>query len=79
MHLMSGVDQQVPELPIDSGFLPRLKERVSVARDIEKAQHEVKKENHDRNWLKEAADDLGVDIDPDMCVQRFGSLLSSEL
>jgi len=53
-------------LPIESGFLPKLRERLRLARDIEKAQHTVKKENHARNWLKEAAEAMDVDIDPDM-------------
>ncbi|ORX35309.1 P-loop containing nucleoside triphosphate hydrolase protein [Kockovaella imperatae] len=70
--LMRSLDREheVPEMPIESGFLPKLKERVTLARDIEKAQHEVKKETHDRNWLQEAADDLGVDIDPELLSEQ---------
>jgi ATP-dependent RNA helicase DDX24/MAK5 len=45
-----------------------LKERIKLAKDIEKAQHLVKKENHDRNWLKEAAEAMDVDIDPSLYV-----------
>lgn len=56
----------IPELPIESGFLPKLKERIRLAKEIEKAQHLVKKENHDRNWLQETADAMGIDIDPSM-------------
>lgn len=57
---------ELPELPIESGFLPKLKERLRVAQAIEKAQHEVKKETHDRNWLKEAAEAMDIDLDDDM-------------
>jgi ATP-dependent RNA helicase DDX24/MAK5 len=39
---------------------------VKVARDIEKAQHNVKKLNHERSWLQEAAEALDVDVDPSM-------------
>ena len=60
------VATEIPELTIDSGFLPKLKERIKLAKDIEKAQHLVKKENHDRNWLKEAAEAMDVDIDPSL-------------
>jgi ATP-dependent RNA helicase DDX24/MAK5 len=56
----------LPELSIEAGFMPKLKERIRVAREIEKAQHEVKKQTHDRNWLKEAAEAMDVDLDPDM-------------
>ena len=58
----------MPDLQIESGFLPKLRERIRLARDIEKAQHNVKKEKHDRNWLREAAEAMDVDIDPTMCV-----------
>ena len=54
------------DLPIDSGFLPKLRERLGLAKDIEKAQHNVKKENHDRKWLREAAEAMDVDLDPTM-------------
>jgi ATP-dependent RNA helicase DDX24/MAK5 len=55
-----------PEFEVEGGFLPKLKERLALARDIEKAQHYVKKENHDRSWLEEAAEAMDIDIDPDM-------------
>ena len=55
-------------MTIESGFLPKLRERIRTAKDIEKAQHSVKKENHDRNWLREAAEAMDVDIDPTMWV-----------
>ena len=66
--LLLIVEAELPDLPIESGFLPPLRKRIELARDIEKAQHQVKKENHDRNWLIEAAEAMDLDIDPDMCV-----------
>lgn len=59
---------ELPDLPIESGFLPKLRERITLARDIEKAQHQVKKENHDKNWLRETAEAMDLDIDPSMWV-----------
>lgn len=61
-----GRDVPPPDLEIEAGFLPKLKERIALAKEIEKAQHYVKKDNHDRNWLKEAAEAMDLDIDPDM-------------
>ncbi|CAD6585850.1 MAG: ATP-dependent RNA helicase [Tremellales sp. Tagirdzhanova-0007] len=58
--------QELSDLPIESGFLPKLRDRIRLAKDIEKAQHQVKKANHDRNWLREAAEAMDVDIDPAM-------------
>lgn len=46
-------------------MLDKLKARVQLARQIETAQHKVKKNNHDRNWMKETAEALGVDLDSD--------------
>lgn len=53
-----------PDMPIEAGFLRALRERVRVAGELEKAQHLSKKETHERNWLKEAAEAMDVDIDP---------------
>lgn len=55
-----------PDMPVEGGFLRALKERVRIARELEKAQHASKKEAYDRNWLKEAAEAMDVDIDPSM-------------
>ncbi|KAH8090622.1 P-loop containing nucleoside triphosphate hydrolase protein [Filobasidium floriforme] len=61
-----GRTPELPELAIEPGFLPKLKERIRIAREIEKAQHQIKKENHDKSWLKEVAEAMDVDIDADM-------------
>jgi ATP-dependent RNA helicase DDX24/MAK5 len=63
---LTEIANELPELPIESGFMPKLKERIALAKEIEKAQHVVKKENHDKNWLKEAAEAMDVDIDPSL-------------
>ncbi|TXT07465.1 hypothetical protein VHUM_03185 [Vanrija humicola] len=61
-----GRDAPPPELAIEGGFMPKLKERIALAREIEKAQHAVKKDNHDKNWLREAAEAMDIDIDPEL-------------
>lgn len=55
-----------PDLAVEGGFLPKLKERLALAREIEGAQHKVKKQAHDRNWVVEAAEAMDIDLDPDM-------------
>lgn len=67
-NLLLTLDAELPDLPIESGFLPKLRERIALARDIEKAHHTDKKDKHDRNWLKEAAEAMDLDIDPSMYV-----------
>jgi ATP-dependent RNA helicase DDX24/MAK5 len=46
-------------------MLNKLKARVQLAQRIELAQHKTKKYKHDRKWIKETAEPLGVDLDSD--------------
>lgn len=72
----SSAANELPELQIEPGFLPKLKERVRIAREIEKAQHAVKKSKHEKSWLQETAEAMDIDIDPDMMYVIF--LLESD-
>ena len=58
-------ESSIPELLIELDMLDKLKTRVQLARKIENAQHKIKKANHDRKWMKETAETLGVDLDSD--------------
>jgi len=58
-------ESSIPELSIELSMLDKLKTRVQLARKIENAQHKIKKTNHDRKWMKETAETLGVDLDSD--------------
>lgn len=63
---MFGVDERdIPELSVDLNMLDKLKERVQLARQIEQRQHQVQKNNYEKNWVKETAEALGVDLDSD--------------
>lgn len=66
----------IPEMNIELSMLDKLKYRVQLARKIETAQHRVKKSKHDRNWMKETAEVLGVELDSDY-VRFVDFLLSS--
>lgn len=46
-------------------MLDKLKARVQLARQIDAAQHKAKKERHEKNWLKETADAMEIEIDSD--------------
>ncbi|WWD16361.1 hypothetical protein CI109_100787 [Kwoniella shandongensis] len=61
-----GRSHELPELPIEAGFLPAMKERIRIAREIEKIQHQASKQSHDKNWLLEAAEAMDIDLDPTM-------------
>lgn len=66
--LMRSLDRpaDLPELQVEPGFLPKLKERLRIAKEIENARHKVKKKKHDDGWLKEAAEAMDIDLDPDL-------------
>jgi len=46
-------------------MLDKLKARVQLARQIDVAQHKANKEKHEKNWLKEAADAMEIELDSD--------------
>jgi len=50
---------------IELYMLDKLKPRVQLARQIDVAQHKVKKEKHEKNWFKETADAMGIELDSD--------------
>ncbi|KAG6828177.1 hypothetical protein H0H92_008908 [Tricholoma furcatifolium] len=58
-------DSEISEISIDLNLLDKLKYRVQLARKIETAHHKVKKANHDRNWMKEAAEAMEIELDSD--------------
>jgi ATP-dependent RNA helicase DDX24/MAK5 len=54
--------EMVPNLSVGYDMLAKLKDRVTLARQIDAASHAVKKANHERNWLKETAEALEVEL-----------------
>ncbi|KAG9313623.1 ATP-dependent RNA helicase [Chiua virens] len=59
-------DADIPEISIELTLLDHLKQRIRLARQIDSQQHRIKKQNHDRNWLKEAAEAMEIELDSDM-------------
>lgn len=55
----------VPLLPIETDILSQLRERSRLAGEL--ADHEIASNSlrKDDNWLKKAADELGIDVDSD--------------
>lgn len=59
-------EDEIPELPVERDLLDRLKARVELARQIDKMQHGVAKEDHDKKWLKETAEAMEIELDENM-------------
>lgn len=53
-------------MAVELYLLDRLKARIQVARQIDSARHKIKKENHEKNWLREAAEAMEIEIDSDL-------------
>lgn len=66
MGALGRSDADVPEMGIEHDIVDKLKDRLALARKIDSAQHRVKKVNHERKWMREAAEALGVDVDSDV-------------
>ena len=52
-------------MAIELSLLDKLKARVTLARQIDKAQHTVKKENHEKNWMRETAAAMEIELGSD--------------
>ncbi|EJD52980.1 DEAD-domain-containing protein [Auricularia subglabra TFB-10046 SS5] len=66
MASLGRKDTDIPEMGVEHDIVDKLKDRLALARKIDNAQHRVKKVNHERKWMREAAEALGVDVDSDV-------------
>jgi ATP-dependent RNA helicase DDX24/MAK5 len=62
-------DSDIPEMSIELDLLDKLKARVQLARKIDSAQHKIKKNNHERNWMRETAEAMEIELDSDFMRQ----------
>jgi hypothetical protein len=61
--LPSAEENDIPPISVDLDILDKLKARVQLARKIDGAQHKINKKNHDRNWIKAAAEAMEIEVD----------------
>jgi ATP-dependent RNA helicase DDX24/MAK5 len=61
---LSSADD-VPPLPIEFSFLPALKERVTLARELDKITHTERKAAHDDAWVRKLAQEAEMDMSED--------------
>jgi ATP-dependent RNA helicase DDX24/MAK5 len=50
-------------------MLDKLKARVQLARQIDVVQHKANKEKHEKNWLKETAEAMEIELDSDFSIR----------
>ena len=67
LTLLLAEFDDIPELPVERSLFDKLliKARIHLAKQIDTAQYRVKKEKHERNWMRGAADAMEVELDSD--------------
>lgn len=58
-------DKPLPNFPVDQNIFKALKERVTLARLIDKSEHRIKRLSAQNRWLLNAAKEMDIDIDDD--------------
>ena len=58
-------EEEIPEIGVELYLLDKLKARVQLARQIDTAQHKLQKTNHDRKWMRDAAEAMDLELGSD--------------
>ncbi|KAI3631965.1 hypothetical protein MIR68_009801 [Amoeboaphelidium protococcarum] len=69
--------RSIEDFSIDLSTVAKLKQRVKLAVDIDKASHQITKQKHDDDWIRKAAVDLDVELDEDYHGDLFKGGLDS--
>ncbi|XP_039992592.1 ATP-dependent RNA helicase DDX24 [Xiphias gladius] len=65
-----GKDEELPMFPIETKCMEAIKERVNLARKIEKIEFHNSREKQHNSWFRQAAEALEVDLDDDLLLGR---------
>ncbi|XP_073339624.1 ATP-dependent RNA helicase DDX24 [Pagrus major] len=65
-----GKDEELPMFPIETKCMEAIKERVNLARQIEKIEFHNSREKHHNSWFRQAAEALEVDLDDELLLGR---------
>ncbi len=55
-------EEEIPSLPIEYSLVEQLRDRLELASQIDKVEHTEKKQSHDDAWLRNLADEAGLDM-----------------
>ncbi|NXV16159.1 DDX24 helicase, partial [Cepphus grylle] len=62
--------EELPFFPVETKYMISIKERVNLARQIEKAEFFNSREKQHNSWLQQAAEALEMDLDDDMLMGK---------
>ena len=57
------LSEELPSFPVEHSYYKAVRERVDLARDIDKLEHVHVKKKHQNDWFVKAAKELEVDLD----------------
>ncbi|NWR89202.1 DDX24 helicase, partial [Furnarius figulus] len=65
-----GKNEELPFFPVDTKCMTSVKERMNLARQIEKAEFFNSRAKQHNSWLQQAAEALEIDLDDDMLMGK---------
>ncbi|KAM9466622.1 ATP-dependent RNA helicase DDX24 isoform 1-T2 [Clarias gariepinus] len=61
-----GKDEDLPMFPVESKCMTAIKERVDMARKIEKIEYYNSRQKQHNSWFRQAAEEMDIDLDDDL-------------
>ncbi|EGC36632.1 hypothetical protein DICPUDRAFT_150880 [Dictyostelium purpureum] len=65
IKLDSALEHDIGNFPIDLRYLEGIRDRISLAREIDQLSYKSIKENREKSWYKKAAEEMDIELDPD--------------
>lgn len=74
------VSENLPTFPVQDKYLAAVKERVNLARQLDKLQLQLRKFNAEEGWLQKAAREMDIVVDGlyPFCAKRLSTFLAFE-
>ncbi|XP_057715598.1 ATP-dependent RNA helicase DDX24 [Corythoichthys intestinalis] len=65
-----GKDEELPTFPVEIQCMAAIKERVNLARKIEKIEFYNSRQKHHNSWLRQTAEAMEIDVDEDLLLGK---------
>ncbi|XP_018335713.1 ATP-dependent RNA helicase DDX24 [Agrilus planipennis] len=72
-----GKGEDMPLFPVQQNILAAVKQRVNLAREVEKLELQNRKKSSEKGWLQKAADDMDIILDDDLVKEEEDNFLDS--
>nr|CAD7396690.1 unnamed protein product [Timema cristinae] len=72
-------DQGLPEFPVDETYIPAVKERVILSREVDKLELSSRRSNSEMGWYKKAMDEMDLFLDETDLPKRVNEGISTDV